>query len=138
MNGAAQFSNRLTASIPRRTMTMLIAQKTAKLSHRVHGWAEPIRSGKLAASVHQLPPLPRRAPTRAKIAPPPIQVWIPNQPQATPARMRAGRLAPKTPNAARAKTGYGMPYFVPPWLIRIIGIRTITFASPIDHPRSRR
>ena len=51
-----------------------------------------------------------------KIAPPPIQVWMPNQPQATPARIRAGRLAPKTPNDARAKTGYGMPYFVPAWL----------------------
>src|SRR5437763_1291644 len=33
-NGAAQFSNRRTAFIPRRMMKMLIAQKIAKLSHR--------------------------------------------------------------------------------------------------------
>ncbi len=30
----------------------------------------------------------------AKIAVPPIQVWMPNQKQATKARIRAGRLAP--------------------------------------------
>ena len=64
---------------------MLRAQKMAKLSHRVHGWAAPtMPSEKLAASVHPASrPLPRRAPTTANIAPPPIQVWIPNQPQAT-------------------------------------------------------
>ena len=66
-----------------------------------------------------------------KIAEPPIQVWMPNQPQATPARMRAGRLAPKTPNDARAKTGYGMPYLVPAWLFSSIGTRTMMFASMI-------
>ena len=38
-NGAAQFSNRRTASMPRRMIAMLSAQKIAKLSHRVHGWA---------------------------------------------------------------------------------------------------
>ena len=42
---------------------------------------------------------------------------MPNQPQATPARISAGRLAPYAPNEARATTGNGMPYFVPAWLI---------------------
>ena len=39
------------------------------------------------------------------IAAPPIQVWIPNHPQATIARRIAGMLAPRTPKLARAKTG---------------------------------
>ena len=39
--------------------------------------------------------------------------------------MMAGRLAPKTPYAARAKTGKGMPYFVPGWELARIGNRTI-------------
>ncbi len=50
---------------------------------------------------------------------------MPNQPHATPARIRAGRLAPNTPNEARAKTGNGMPYLVPAWLLASIGIRTM-------------
>ena len=37
-NGAAQFSNRRTAFMPRRMMKMLIAQKIAKLSQRVQCW----------------------------------------------------------------------------------------------------
>ncbi len=35
------------------------------------------------------------------MAAPPIQVWMPNQPQATSARSMAGTLAPRRPNAAR-------------------------------------
>ena len=35
------------------------------------------------------------------IASPPIQVWMPNQPQATSARNSAGTLAPLVPKAAR-------------------------------------
>jgi hypothetical protein len=37
--------------------------------------------------------------TRASVlsACPPIQAWIPNQPQATSARKSAGKLEPKTP-----------------------------------------
>src|SRR5687767_14782552 len=35
---------------------------------------------------------------------PPIQVWMPNQPQATIARKSAGILAPRTPKLARAIT----------------------------------
>jgi hypothetical protein len=44
---------------------------------------------------------------------PPIQVWMPNQPQATSARSSDGTCAPSDPNDARASTGNGMPYFVP-------------------------
>ena len=66
-----------------------------------------------------------------KIAPPPIQVWMPNQPQATPARMRAGRLAPTVPNEARAKTGNGIPYLVPAWLLASIGTSTTMLAIMI-------
>ncbi len=36
-----------------------------------------------------------------KMALPPIHVWMPNQPQATSARSRAGTLAPVVPKAAR-------------------------------------
>ena len=46
-------------------------------------------------------------------ASPPIQAWMPNQPQATSARISAGTFEPSVPYAARAKTGNGMPYFVP-------------------------
>ena len=43
------------------------------------------------------------------MAEPPIQVWMPNQPQATSARIRAGTLAPRMPNDDRSSTGNGMP-----------------------------
>jgi hypothetical protein len=43
------------------------------------------------------------------MASPPIHDWIPNQPQATSARMSAGRFAPLVPNEARQKTGNGIP-----------------------------
>ena len=56
---------------------------------------------------------------------------MPNQPQATPARMSAGRFAPMTPNEARANTGNGIPYLVPAWLFASIGKRTMMFASMI-------
>lgn len=46
---------------------------------------------------------------RAKMAPPPTQVWMPNHPQATSARMMEGTLAPQMPNEARASTGKGTP-----------------------------
>ena len=69
------------------------------------------------------------APSRAKIASPPIQVWMPNQPQAMTARSRAARLAPRSPNGARANTGNGMPYFVPAWLLSSIGMSTMMFPS---------
>jgi hypothetical protein len=43
------------------------------------------------------------------IASPPIQAWIPNQPQATRARMSAGMFAPTVPKDARQNTGKGIP-----------------------------
>ena len=61
-----------------------------------------------------------------KMALPPIQVWMPNHPHATNARMSAGMLAPRVPKAARQYTGNGMPYFVPACALRIIGTSTIT------------
>ncbi len=53
---------------------------------------------------------------------------MPNQPQATNARTTAGRLAPRTPNEARAKTGKGMPYFGPACPVSSIGTSTIRLA----------
>ena len=43
-------------------------------------------------------------PSSVSSAAPPIQVWIPNQPQATPARSRAGTCDPASPNEARASS----------------------------------
>ena len=114
--------------MPRRMMYTLISQKMAKLNHSVQGCAPTHRNPTpLAVDHHES--APRIAPTRVKIASPPIQVWIPNQPHATPARMSAGRFAPITPNEARANTGYGIPYFVPAWLISSIGTSTTTLPS---------
>src|SRR3974390_675998 len=129
-NGAAQFSKWRMAFMPRTMMKMLRTQKTRKLSHIVHGCEDrPKKSIEgWAAFVHELPMM---APMSTKIALPPIQVWIPNQPQATPARTRAGRLAPMTPNDARANTGNGMPYFVPAWLFASMGISTTMLAIMI-------
>ncbi len=62
------------------------------------------------------------------MASPPIQVWMPNQPQATRARTTAGRLAPRTPKEARAKTGKGMPYLGPACPVSSIGTSTIRLA----------
>jgi hypothetical protein len=39
----------------------------------------------------------------------------------------AGKFEPPVPYAARAKTGNGMPYFVPGCELSRIGIRTIVF-----------
>ena len=50
---------------------------------------------------------------------------MPNQPQATMARISAGRFDPIVPYAARAKTGNGMPYFVPGCELRRMGTRTM-------------
>ena len=55
-------------------------------------------------------------------ASPPIQAWMPNQPQATSARISAGTFEPSVPYAARANTGNGMPYFVPGCELSRIGI----------------
>jgi hypothetical protein len=131
-NGAAQPSNRLIASMPHRMIMMLRAQKTAKLSHSVQGCAaaSPIPI-EMVPAVAQKESGPNSAATTANSAVPPIHVWMPNQPQATKARISAGRLAPYVPNDARAMTGYGIPYLVPAWLIASIGTRTSTFARKI-------
>src|SRR6476646_2231799 len=47
--------------------------------------------------------------SRMLMASPPIQLWMPNHPQATMARNTAATLAPSTPNDARARTGKGTP-----------------------------
>ena len=62
-------------------------------------------------------------------ASPPIQAWMPNQPHATSARISAGTLDPIVPYAARAKTGKGMPYFVPGCELSRIGISTMVLPS---------
>ena len=56
---------------------------------------------------------------------------MPNQAQAISARKMAGRLAPRSPNEARANTGYGIPYFVPAWLLSSIGTSTMRLAAAI-------
>ena len=67
-----------------------------------------------------------------KMACPPIQHWMPNQPQATRARITAGTFAPRTPNEARTNTGKGMPYFfAPACALRSMGTRTIRFPNRI-------
>ena len=55
---------------------------------------------------------------------------MPNQPHATSARISAGRLEPIVPYAARAKTGNGMPYFVPGCEFSRIGINTMVLPRP--------
>src|ERR1051326_8421548 len=60
---------------------------------------------------------------------PPIHAWMPNHPQATMARISAGRFEPTVPYEARANTGKGMPYFVPGCEFSRIGMRTMEFPS---------
>ena len=88
-NGAAQFSNRRSALMPRQISAICTSQNAANDSHIVHGWPpNPLAFVQL---------LPASLPMITKIAWPPIQVWMPNQPQATNARSSAARLAPRTP-----------------------------------------
>ena len=68
-------------------------------------------------------------------ASPPIHAWMPNQPHATIARISAGRFDPIVPYAARAKTGNGMPYFVPGCELSRIGIEHDRVA---EHDREER
>src|SRR5215212_969661 len=110
-SGAAKDSKYLTPSTPVRMITTCIAQKTKKVMKACPGTlAQPLQ----------------KAVTRASVARPPIQVWMPNQPQATSARAIAAKFAPRTPKEERTKTGNGTPYLVPAWAFRIIGIRTRT------------
>src|SRR5579875_369724 len=88
-SGAAQFSNRRIMSMPRQMISIWITQKIANDSHIVHGYPPK------TAAVAQ--PGPASLPTMTKIAWPPIQVWMPNHPQAMNARAIAARLAPRSP-----------------------------------------
>src|SRR5574342_1147244 len=53
---------------------------------------------------------------------------MPNQPQATIARINAAMLEPMVPNDARNRMGKGMPYFVPACALSTIGTKTNTLA----------
>ena len=71
-------------------MKMFIAQKSRNDSHSVVVW--PAKPGRAASAT--------RATSAAKnvwSASPPIQDWMPNQPQATIARISAGRFEPEVP-----------------------------------------
>jgi hypothetical protein len=50
---------------------------------------------------------------------------MPNHPHATRARSVAGTFAPRTPNAARHRTGNDTPYFVPACAFNTIGTSTM-------------
>src|SRR5438477_12849564 len=56
---------------------------------------------------------------------------MPNHPQATRARIKAGTFDPNVPYAARAKTGKGIPCLVPACEFKRIGTRTIELPSRI-------
>src|SRR5438874_9735807 len=64
-------------------------------------------------------------------ASPPIHAWMPNQPHATSARIKAGTFDPSVPYAARANTGNGIPYFVPGCELSRIGMRTMVLPRRI-------
>ncbi|MNN41293.1 hypothetical protein D3C81_1554040 [compost metagenome] len=116
-SGADSVSSHLIDSAPRSTTHRFNAQKIMK----------PITS-----------PVPPRAfqpsntePRNRWMARPPNMVWMPNQPQATTARIRQGTLEPRMPNDERSSTGNGMPYLVPGKALRVSGISTIRLASKI-------
>ena len=114
--GAANASKTLTPSTPRRMITSCIAQNTKKVMKECPGTlAHPPQAAVISAS-------------RAR---PPIQVCMPNQPQATSALAIAAKLAPLTPKDALTKTGKGMPYLVPAWAFRSMGTRTSRLPSEI-------
>src|SRR5215831_6288638 len=97
---------------------MLIAQKRRNEIHSVGVWppTTPPRSfGHEGMSEEK----------KTCSACPPIHAWMPNHPQATMARMSAGRFEPNVPYAARAKTGKGIPYFVPGCELSRMGTRTM-------------
>ncbi len=104
---------------------MFSAQKKRKVS--ALGTCRPSRV--------KLPPRAPKSGQRASMkvlsAWPPMKVWIPNQPQATIARRIAGMFAPRVPNEARARTGNGIPYFVPGCALSRMGPRTITLPRPM-------
>ncbi len=94
-SGAASASRCLIDSEPRMTTVTLATQKMKK----------PMTS--------PVPPSVAQSSDRAEnnrwIAMPPNKVWMPNQPQATSARIRAGTLDPTMPKDERNTTGQGIP-----------------------------
>ena len=97
-------------SMPRQITAIFNSQKKTKQT------ADP--ASKRAQAGHRMRSM-------ALMAWPPIQVWMPNQPQATSARSIAGTLAPRTPNGARTSTGNGMPYFAPACAFSSMGTSTM-------------
>src|SRR5258705_710847 len=105
-------------------MKMLRPQNRRNDSHSVVVWPAapaPSRVGQPGTTVLK----------NVYSASPPIQAWIPNQPQATSARINAGTLEPKVPYAARANTGNGIPYFVTGCEFIRIGTRTMVLPRRI-------
>ena len=95
-SGADQPSSFLMPSRPR---TMIATWTSQKMPNAIQTWpgtpAQPGHAARISVSS----------------ASPPIQVWMPNQPQATSARRTAGTLAPRTPKLARHSTGNDTPYW---------------------------
>src|SRR5213083_121961 len=114
--GADQVSRYLIPSTPPAMMNTCIPQKRKNASQM---WPPtPVHPFHITAN-------------KVSRACPPIQVWIPNQPQATMARRIAGTFAPLVPNDARHRTGNDTPYFVPACAFRIMGTSTMVFPSRI-------
>src|SRR3954464_13530648 len=113
-SGAAQLSRNLMPSMPRRMIATWTSQKTAKAIALC-----PLTSVQLEVS----------AVISVSSASAPIQVWIPNHPQATSARAIAATFAPRIPKLDRTSTGNGIPYFVPGCELSRIGISTMKWRS---------
>ncbi len=102
-NGAESVSSHLMLSVPAHTKYRLMSQNSPK--PRYCGRPYPMNRHAPPSACHG----GHRMASSALIASPPIHVWIPNQPQATTERSSEGTCAPRTPNAARAYTGKGIP-----------------------------
>src|SRR5688572_5104821 len=121
-SGAAMTSRYFTDSEPRSTTQTFATQKMKKpiTSPMPPSWAQ---LSDIAASIRCT-------------AMPPNKVWMPNQPQATSARISAGTFEPMMPNDERSITGNGMPNFVPPKALSVSGISTMTLAMNTAHSAS--
>ena len=113
-SGAAVRSSHRMPSIPRRMIASSISQNAP---NAIALWApmsaQPFHSVAISVSTASAP----------------IQVWIPNHPQATSARAIAATFAPRTPKLERTSTGNGMPYLVPGWALSSIGTSTMMLPS---------
>ncbi len=95
--GAVQVSSRRTIVSPFCRNRIWTSQKAAKAI----SCPAPISSVGNGVPARLRPAI---TPSRVSSASPPIQVWMPYQPQATSARASAGSRAPLVPKAARAST----------------------------------